>query len=377
MDVKLNQHLSIRLENNKSNIYINGRKTLVCSRLILSIPIADIKRFDGLNSIDEITSEYKVLTAEREKNCLSITPEEEFWGHCSNLQVWIEHDYDTRIIASNLGFPLLRKLTEAGDPKAKLQYKNEIVKRFCSGFLPVISVLVQNGHLDIFSEEELDILFESIDYNVLFSGLSEFSRYYSIPKVFSLLIKNYGRNTKKVFLNWILKHLERRDYDYVFSLLFNSNRSLTDRNKLKSIFELLDKDELHSVLNLMDLNVLDSSRRSRSILRELIKLGSEKARDRFVTIITDLLEKDEDFPTVAYSIIDGIFDEVRVNADVITQIFGNFDYIYYTNKYEDLMPLLLYHLAKYGIKSAQEYYMSKDFLISNDLVWNTTYSKKS
>ena len=49
----------------------------------------------------------------------TITPEQEFWGHRSNIQAWVECEYDTRLLHSNLSFPLLKALSDAGDPKAK------------------------------------------------------------------------------------------------------------------------------------------------------------------------------------------------------------------------------------------------------------------
>ncbi|GAH27524.1 unnamed protein product, partial [marine sediment metagenome] len=64
-----------------------------------------------------------------------ITPEQEFWAHCSNLQTWAEHHYDTRLLHSNISFPLLRRLTEAGDPVAKQFFKDEIAERIKLGVL--------------------------------------------------------------------------------------------------------------------------------------------------------------------------------------------------------------------------------------------------
>ncbi|MFX1237046.1 MAG: hypothetical protein ACFFAS_03805 [Promethearchaeota archaeon] len=55
---------------------------------------------------------------ERARNRV-IPPETEFLVHCSNLQAWVEHGYDARLIHSNLAFPLLKRLCEVGDPQAK------------------------------------------------------------------------------------------------------------------------------------------------------------------------------------------------------------------------------------------------------------------
>ena len=88
-----------------------------------------------------------------------IPPETEFWGHCSNLQVWTENNYDTRLIHRNLAFPLLKRLIEAGDPVAERVFKEEIAKRFASCHLSVIHFLLFGDYLNYLSEEELDVLY--------------------------------------------------------------------------------------------------------------------------------------------------------------------------------------------------------------------------
>jgi len=39
-----------------------------------------------------------------------IKPREEFWGHCSNLQAWIEFDYHPELLHSSLTIPILKRL---------------------------------------------------------------------------------------------------------------------------------------------------------------------------------------------------------------------------------------------------------------------------
>lgn len=58
-----------------------------CKFLLLNIPV------EKINFLDEI----------------------EFWGHCSNLQVWAENNYDTRLLHRNLSSPLLKQLSDLGD----------------------------------------------------------------------------------------------------------------------------------------------------------------------------------------------------------------------------------------------------------------------
>jgi len=75
-----------------------------------------------------------------------------------NLQVWAENNYDTRILHSNLAFPLLKALANAGDPVAKRVFKSEVATRFSSNFEPVKMYLLAEGYLKSFTEEELEVI---------------------------------------------------------------------------------------------------------------------------------------------------------------------------------------------------------------------------
>jgi len=91
-----------------------------------------------------------------------ITPEQEFWGHCSNLQAWYEHGYDTRLLHSNLSFPLLKALGEAGDEHAMRMFKLEVAKRFIEGPDSIREYLRAADYLKILTESELDDIYRDI-----------------------------------------------------------------------------------------------------------------------------------------------------------------------------------------------------------------------
>lgn len=86
---------------------------------------------------------------------LWIDPLTEFWAHCSNMEVWAEHDYDSRLLHSNLSFPLLKKLTELGDPIAKKRFKEEIGTRYFSGVESVRTFLEEEGYLEHLNKDEM------------------------------------------------------------------------------------------------------------------------------------------------------------------------------------------------------------------------------
>ena len=154
-EYKINQYLTLKLEDEKVNIYINDKLVNICKHLILEVPFQDVDQFNEFKSIDEIAD--KIDRTIKKKNNI-IPLELEFWGHCSNIQAWVENDYDTRILHSKLAFPLLKTLASVGDPKAKKNFKDEIFKRLISGYQPVIQTIFNGDYLDYFSIEELNSL---------------------------------------------------------------------------------------------------------------------------------------------------------------------------------------------------------------------------
>lgn len=130
----LNEHLDVVLDGDgRTLILLDGEEYDMCKRLVLNIPLDDAPAYKDVKSIDDAAQRhatlYKGRGYEPGTQDVLITPEEEFQGHCSNLQAWVEHDYDTRLLHSNLSFNLLRGLAEAGDEKAARVLETEIVDR--------------------------------------------------------------------------------------------------------------------------------------------------------------------------------------------------------------------------------------------------------
>ncbi len=159
-EFKVNKYITLKLNyKNSTIIYVNNEKFRQCHYLIIEISLDDFKSksFNNINSIDDLeeSPDYSLEISEDES---PIPPEDEFWGHCSNLQVWCEQDYDTRILHRNLAFPLLKKLAEVGDKKAQKVFKEEIARRYMSRNKMVREFLKAEGYLDFLSKNELAIL---------------------------------------------------------------------------------------------------------------------------------------------------------------------------------------------------------------------------
>lgn len=123
-----------------------------CKSLLINVPI---KEFENYESIDDASTSLKGQE-------IILTPEEEFKGHCSNLQVWFEWNYDTNLLHSNLAFPLLKKLSEVGDPIAERVFGTEIISRYLSGQPTVMEFLKNEGYLNFVRDFQVEPLLETM-----------------------------------------------------------------------------------------------------------------------------------------------------------------------------------------------------------------------
>ncbi len=160
-EFKINKYLTLKLMldsriGSEIMIYVNGKPFIQCSFLLFTIPTEVFDKTETVNSIDEAAKFLNPIMERGIPHFLKheIKPEEIFWGHCSNIQAWTEHNYDTRLLHRNLAFPLLKKLTEAGDPMALKVFKEEIAKRYSSGIPSVRIFLRKEGYLRFLNSNE-------------------------------------------------------------------------------------------------------------------------------------------------------------------------------------------------------------------------------
>ena len=282
----INDRLSLRLENNQTNIYIDGIKFRQCKYLLLDISIDEIENYNSIKSIDDVSER---LDNTLERNRLEISPELEFWGHCSNLQVWFEHNYDTRFLHSNLAFHLLLKLASEGDLLAKKVIKEEIAKRMNSGAINVAKYLVDERFLNLLSKEELKhVLLKNntkLKHKLKCSNLDNITVLYLLLS----LVEDYNDDTAKIILKdklvliyesnniELIEHLEMHGFYDVFTsselrdLIFNSNSPLA-----YNLLRLLHKAEvsIKDIFNTLDkLERLDSHA-TKFVLLELFMVGN-------------------------------------------------------------------------------------------------------
>jgi len=280
-EFKINDFLSLKLQNNRTNIYVKNRIFTQCMYLLLNIPVDRISDYDPIDSIDE-AAEVLDRSLEGSRSQHLITPEEEFVGHCSNIQVWAENDYDTRILHRNLAFPLLKRLSDVGDPIAKKKFKEEIALRYSSGHSTVIMFLNHNGYLKYLSSEELECLLDdnklpilgeistgfkrildSVEDNDLNKYIQGSTRYlknnlgiHNIPFAISYILKDFSENHRKKLVRSVFDCL-KTDKKFPLINYLNNNQKYLDKIELDTvkyndrIIGLMQEQ----ILNLRDQNI--------------------------------------------------------------------------------------------------------------------------
>jgi len=149
----INNYLDLRLgDDNKTKIFLNGEEFLICKGVVVNISKEKLQKVETMDDVFETS---KMVQKEGGLMEYGIDPLTEFWVHCSNLQVWAENNYNADLIHSNLAFPLLKSLAEAGDKLAKRKLGEEISRRYTHGSLETKSYLEFEGFLDMITQEEL------------------------------------------------------------------------------------------------------------------------------------------------------------------------------------------------------------------------------
>ncbi|MBD3337775.1 MAG: hypothetical protein GF353_01615 [Candidatus Lokiarchaeota archaeon] len=165
----INELLEMRLYAPKRvEIFVDGKQFAQCKFLLLNLDLENVDTAIGaqqVQSIDEAEhffarhhSDKREFENHSRRIAAALSPEETFRAHSSNLQVWAENKYDSRLLHRSLAFPLLKRLTEVGDPVALLVFKEEIARCYASGHPTVQKFLKKEGYLNHLSEEELESL---------------------------------------------------------------------------------------------------------------------------------------------------------------------------------------------------------------------------
>ncbi len=234
---RINNFIDLRFEDGKANIYVNNQLFNHCKYIILNKDNYVGNYIANINSIDDAVEKLNSLLENLGHNPSNINPETIFWAHCSNLQTWYENNYNTNLIHSNLAFPLLKKLTEVGDLKAKRVFKEEIAKRLENSNLNVIKFLLHNNYLDYFNSEELEIVLERTTFsltNVVTRKLKElmestFDNYREIKDILDILLFIDLKYNQNLVIRILGQFNIKNDFHFTRFLLLHINyKEFTD-----------------------------------------------------------------------------------------------------------------------------------------------------
>ena len=237
---KINDYLTLKLEHSRTNIYVKGRLFNQCKYLLLDIPTSRVREYDNIGSIDEAADQ---LDRSLEGNHSSysyfrkITPETEFWGHCSNMQAWAENGYDTRLLHRNLAFPLLKTLVDAGDPQARKVFREQIALRIVSGYPSVVEFLSQQGYLTYLTKDELQTVSEDPQF---ISGLLDNFLYYKEKPTH---LAFFMRSASNLLPNMFLYSFSNEKYHQLSNQLLTQIKQLRHAEQQRTVSKIIDKIE--------------------------------------------------------------------------------------------------------------------------------------
>lgn len=234
-EYKINKFITLKLENRRTNIYIDGKIHSQCKYLIANIN----KRTNEVISIDQLKD-----IAGGESNKVSVEPQLEFWGHCSNFEAWVKYDYNTNIIDSVLCFPILKKLVELGDKKAKKVYKKELIYRMREGYLTTVQFLIKRNFLDVFNKLELETLLYDIKQLVKKRGFTiglchSILHLYEKTNGIEIKDKNKIDYIYKTISSLVDKYENIKNKNYCEKLIIKFSQYLSE-NQIENIFK--DRD---------------------------------------------------------------------------------------------------------------------------------------
>lgn len=156
--------ITVKLIDERTWIFVgtNNEEFLECSFVPLIIPIDDVSNpeYQDIESINDLIDRLD-LDSEGRRGLETIPPDKlvrpelVFFVHCSNLEAWVLHNFNTRILDYRLAFPILKELSDQGHMRALQRFKEEILERFYYGSPNIRQFLWLMEYTDYLDPEEL------------------------------------------------------------------------------------------------------------------------------------------------------------------------------------------------------------------------------
>ncbi len=238
-EFRINEHLTLKLIRGQTVILLDDKPFNQCKYLLLNLTQTDFAKFEQIESIDEAFEVYNKIDRNHETNHKLLDPVSEFIGHCSNLHAWYEYDYDLRILHSSLSIPLLKRLAFLGDKRAVIRLKESIATRIAIKNYNTIIFYLNEQYLELFSNEELETMFEEwLDRNVKFTYMEKRRLWY--PLLQELIQRGIFR-AQEIVKSEIILYLKEKNLDGYRYLLRKDFFKLLNLEDLEEIYDLVPK----------------------------------------------------------------------------------------------------------------------------------------
>jgi Leucine-rich repeat (LRR) protein len=339
---KINKFIELRLEGKETVIYLNGNKYIQCKMILKNFHVDDLIHIKDYNSIDALLQNFDTDLTNSYHN---ISPKEEFWAHCSNLEVWSENMYDTQLLHFNLAFPLLKELAKLGDVNARKIFREEIGKRITSGDLKTVKYLILENYIENLTDEETEFIFRELkNLDLVNTDLKEF------PQIIFRMI-----NLEKLWLdhnkiNKIPHKIERLKKLRQLSLWDNQIDYLPDSigklANLEELFLLNNKiQEIpNSIKNLNQLKMINlSMNKIKNGIEPLFRLSKLEKLELSNNLINKIPKISENSKSL--KLLDLSYNKIKEIPNSIRNA-KNLEKLYLSQNNIVLLPENLYNLKK-------------------------------
>lgn len=386
-EFKVNDYITLKLEEDQTNIYFNYDLFEQCRYLFLKTSVDIIKLSENYPSIDELAQRLDESVEDNFHGKASISSETIFWAYCSNMQAWVDNEYNTRLLPANLAFPLLEKLTEVGDPIAKKKFKQEIIKRIKSGYFPVILYLSDMDYLDYLEIEELDSLFDDPEslLEEIFLSILETQEPLKKMEVLTILhrLSESGSTKAKYFFNQeLLIVIQNGNLEEIVLLIEGDFLEYLGKKELTAIFSDLSTPLRKNIDQVLEEDKGDLMLKALNILTKFADLKIVNA-EQYLKDIIKQKHRENNFQVVKLLDENGYLDIFGQLADEVPKIIKLknlsarvLGYNYYNNPSDflNLIECMLPTVKKcfsanlYVLKAFSSYHEDSVFLIVG--AWN-------
>ncbi len=152
----VNEYITVKLENGNINIYVENKFFRKCNFLSVNFPN---KHLDVSNILSQPVEKSNQSKIECKIN-FPLSQEVEFREYCNRFHAWMDHKYDSRILPLHFALPLMKKLMELKDPRARKLFKEEVAKRIASGAIYEIYFLIFNNYFPYLNAEETELCYD-------------------------------------------------------------------------------------------------------------------------------------------------------------------------------------------------------------------------